>query len=82
MHPFIAIALAEDRRRFCPCGASAESARGLCRKCRARTAWRRHNTRPRRRFARRRFGRRARDRARILSDATTMFDPAGTEARL
>jgi hypothetical protein len=81
MHPFIAIAHAEDQCRFCPCGASPESARGLCRKCCARMTWRRHNARPRRRFARRRFGRRARDRARILSD-TTMFDPTGTEARL
>ena len=32
----------------CPCGARAEEKYGLCRKCRARAAWRRRTTRPRR----------------------------------
>jgi hypothetical protein len=32
----------------CPCGARAELAYGLCRKCQARAAWRRRVMRPRR----------------------------------
>jgi hypothetical protein len=40
-HPDLLAALAEDKRRQCPCGAMAEEAFGLCRKCHARFAWRR-----------------------------------------
>jgi hypothetical protein len=46
-------ALAEDRRRQCPCGAVAERPQGLCRKCRHRMLWRRKTARTSRRAARR-----------------------------
>jgi hypothetical protein len=73
-HPLIVTAVATtDRRRSCPCGAVTEHPGGLCRKCHARMAWRRHNTRLRRRTVRRRSGRRARDRARVLALAASMF---------
>jgi hypothetical protein len=32
----------------CPCGARADDMYGICRKCQARTAWRRRTMRPRR----------------------------------
>lgn len=38
------VALTEQRRRQCPCGAVAERPFGLCRKCQARNAWRRKIT--------------------------------------
>ena len=79
-HSLIIMAMAGDRRRFCPCGAVTEHPSGLCRKCHARMTWRRHNTRPRRRTTRRRSGRQARDRARVL--AASMFHPTGKEADL
>jgi hypothetical protein len=31
----------------CPCGARRDKPKGRCRKCRARSAWLRHNTRHR-----------------------------------
>lgn len=82
MNPPIIIALTEDRRRSCACGAAAGPSRGLCRKCQGRMAWRRRNARPRRRYARRRSGRQARDRARNLSFLTSRFRLAGAEAGL
>jgi hypothetical protein len=51
MHPQIIALLAEDKRRQFPCGAVAEHAHGLCRKCQARIAWRRRAGRSRRRAA-------------------------------
>lgn len=81
-HPLIVMTMADDRRRFCPCGAVTEHPSGLCRKCHARMAWRRHNTRPRRRTVRRRSGRLARDRARVLAMAASRFRPIGKEADL
>ena len=78
----ITIALAEDRRRFCACGAATEPPYGMCRKCHARTTWRRHNTRPRRHTVRRRSGRLARDRARALALTASMFRKVGKEADL
>jgi hypothetical protein len=81
-HLLIAMAMAADRRRFCPCGAVTEHPSGLCRKCHARMTWRRRNTRPRRRTTRRRSGRQARDQARVLAFAASMFHPTGKEADL
>jgi hypothetical protein len=46
-------ALAEDRRRQCPCGAVAGQPLGLCRKCHARMGWRRKTRQASRRAARR-----------------------------
>ena len=34
-HPILIAALAEDRRRWCPCGAAAQQRYGLCHECRA-----------------------------------------------
>jgi hypothetical protein len=47
------VAIAEQRRRQCPCGAVAEPLSGYCRKCQDRNAWRRRTTSTRRRAARR-----------------------------
>jgi hypothetical protein len=52
-HPDFIAALAHESRRQCPCGAVAEHSYGLCRKCRARVAWRRKATGTNRRTARR-----------------------------
>jgi hypothetical protein len=41
LHAYLAMTLAADRRRQCPCGAVAERQNSLCRKCQARAAWRR-----------------------------------------
>ena len=40
-HPILIAALAEDRRRWCPCEAAAQQRYGLCRECRAVAVWRR-----------------------------------------
>jgi hypothetical protein len=77
-YPLIIMAMASDRRRFCPCGAVTEHPSGLCRKCHARMTWRRHNTRPRRRTGHRRSGRQAR----VLALAASMFHPTEKEADL
>ena len=42
-HPILIAALAEDRRRWCPCGAAAQQRYGLCRTCRTVAVWR-HET--------------------------------------
>ena len=48
-HPILIAALAEDRRRRCPCGAVAQQPYGLCRECQAAAVWRRETTRTSRR---------------------------------
>jgi hypothetical protein len=67
----LTVILAEQKRRQCPCGAVADRPFGLCRKCQARNAWRRKTTSTRRKATRRRFGRRARNVARLFADAFT-----------
>ncbi len=47
-HPILIAALAEDRRRWCPCGASAQQRYGLCRECRAIAVSRRETEQMRR----------------------------------
>jgi hypothetical protein len=42
-HPILVAALAEDRRRWCPCGAAAPQRYELCRTCQAVAVWR-HET--------------------------------------
>ena len=69
MHPDFTAALARERHRQCPCGAVAERPWTLCRKCQARSAWRRRNTPTSRRAARRIARRQPRDRARLLAGA-------------
>jgi hypothetical protein len=40
-NPILIAALAEDRRRRCPCAAAAQQHYGLCRERQAAAAWRR-----------------------------------------
>ncbi len=47
-HPILIAALAEDRRRWCPCGAAAQQRYGLCRTCRTVAVWRRETEQTRR----------------------------------
>jgi len=56
----LAVILADQRRRQCPCGAVADRPFELCRKCQDRKTWRRKTTFARRKDKRRRLGRRAR----------------------
>jgi hypothetical protein len=46
-HPILVAALAEDRRRRCHCGATAQQRYGLCRECQAVAAWRQETVRTR-----------------------------------
>jgi hypothetical protein len=66
------VAIAEQRRHQCSCGAVAEPLSGFCRKCQDRNAWRRKTTSTRRKAARRRRRRRlvhrVRNVARFLAD--------------
>jgi len=39
-HQILVAALAEDRRRRCPCGGVAQQPHGLCRECQAVAVWR------------------------------------------
>jgi hypothetical protein len=73
LHPDLRFALAAEKRGHCPCGAVAESAYGLCRKCQARIAWHRKVTRTRRRDARRLTGRRARTLVRLLAETLALI---------
>jgi hypothetical protein len=47
-HPILVATLAEDRRRWCPCGAAAQQRDGLCRECQAVAIWRRETEQTRR----------------------------------
>ena len=68
-HPRPSAELTRDRLRQCPCGAVAEQLDRLCRKCKARMAWRRKTTRTSRRAARRLAARQANEGTRILPSA-------------
>jgi len=72
-HPRLIAALADDRRRPCPCGAVTEQLDRLCRKCHARMAWRRKTTRTSRRTARRLAARQANEGTRILASAMALL---------
>jgi hypothetical protein len=72
-HPNLLAALALDRVRQCPCGAMADRPYGLCRKCQARSAWRRKTSSKRRQAARRRVGRRIRNVARLLAGVMSLL---------
>ena len=50
-HPIRVAALAEDRRRHCPCGVVTQEPNGMCRGCRAAAASRHETARSRRRTA-------------------------------
>jgi len=72
-HPRLIAALADDRRRQCPCGAVAAQPERLCRKCDARMAWRRKTTRTSRRAARRLAAHQAHEGTRILASAMALL---------
>ena len=81
VHPNLIAALAEDRRKSCPCGAVTGQPCGLCRKCLARMVWRRRTSRPARRAVRRRADRPARDRAWVFAVAASMLRTIGKGAK-
>jgi hypothetical protein len=72
-HPDLIAALADDRRRACPCGGAAERPERLCRKCTARMSWRRKTTRTSRRAARRLAARQAHEGTRILASTMALL---------
>jgi hypothetical protein len=75
MHPDLLAALADDRRRRCPCGAVTEHSYSLCRKCHARVLWRRKTTRTSRRTSRHLAARQARAGARRFAHAMSLLNP-------
>jgi hypothetical protein len=81
VHPDLIAALAEDRRKSCPCGAVNGQAGGLWRECLTRTVWRRRINRPARHEPRRRSDRQARDRAWIFAVAASMLRTIGKGAK-
>ena len=77
----LAVILADQRRRQCPCGAVADRPFGLCRKCQDRDAWQRKTTTPRRKTSHRGFGRRVHDAARFLAGAVAVLTVNSNETR-
>ena len=43
MHPHLNVAVAQQRRTFCPCGAYTGRPNTLCRKCHHTALWLRHS---------------------------------------
>ena len=74
MHPYLLAALADERRRSCPCGAVTEHPYSLCRKCHARVLWRRKTTRTARRASRHLAHRQAREGARRFARAMSLLN--------
>ena len=81
MHPNLIAALAEDRRKSCPCGAVNGQAGGVCRECLTRTVLRRRIRRPARHAVRRRSDRPARDWACVFAVAGSMLRTIGKGAK-
>jgi hypothetical protein len=81
VNPNLIAALAEDRRKFCPCGAVSGQPCGLCCMCLARRIWRRHTSRPQRRAFRGRAGRQAPIRARIFAVVMSILRTFGKGAK-
>ena len=73
IRPDFVAALHMEKQRQCPCGAIAEHRYGLCRKCRARVAWRRHNAATSRRRSRRLAVRHVRNLAKLIVGATVLL---------
>ena len=74
----LAVILADQRRRQCPCGAVADRPFGLCRKCQDRKSWRRksestHRKSTHRKTGRRRISRRVHDIGRSLVGAPAVL---------
>jgi hypothetical protein len=68
----LAVILADQRRRQCPCGAVADRPFGFCRKCQDRNAWRRKTTSRSRKTARRSIARRTHNVAQFLIGSLAM----------
>jgi hypothetical protein len=81
VHPDLIAALAEDRRKSCPCGAMNGQPGGLCRKCLTRMVWRRHISQPARHRAPRRSDRQARGPTWIFAVAMSMLRIIGKGAK-
>jgi hypothetical protein len=81
VHPNLIAALAEDRRKSCPCGGVARQLHSPCRKCRTRLAWRRHTRRPPWGVRRRSVDRQTRASAWVVAAATSVLRVIGKEAR-
>jgi hypothetical protein len=81
MHPNLIAALAEDRRKSCPCGAVNRKVGGLCLECLSRTVLRRRIRRPARHAVRRRSDRPARDRTWVFAVAGFMLRTFGKGAK-
>ena len=81
MHPDLIAALAEDRRKSCPCSAVNGQAGGLCRECLTRTVWRRAISQPARHAIRRRCGWQARGPAWIFAVAACTLRTIGKGAK-
>ena len=80
MHPNLTTALAEDRRKFCTCGAVNGQRAVLCRMCRARRVWH-YSSRLPGRAVRRRAGRRTSGRAWIFPVAASTLRTIGKGAK-
>jgi hypothetical protein len=80
VHPNLITALAEDRRKCCPCGAFTEQSHNLCRRWLACMGWRRCTSRSSRRAVRHRAGRQTRGPARIFAVAASMLRTIGKGA--
>jgi hypothetical protein len=81
VHPNLIAALAEDRRKVCPCGAVTGQPCGLCRRCLARMDWRRCTSHPSRRAFRPRAGRQTRGPAWIFAVAASILRTVGKGAK-
>ncbi len=81
MCPNLIIALVEDRRRSCQCGAVTSQPQQPCRKCLAHTIWRRHASQCSRSTAKHQANRRSRAWSRIIATATAMLRIGAKGAR-
>jgi hypothetical protein len=73
VHPNLIAALAEDRRKCCPCGAVTDRPNRPRSKCCARVVLRRHTTRPPRSAVRRPTNRQTHARALAVAAARSML---------
>ena len=81
MHPDLIAALAEDRRKSCPCGAVTGQLCRLCHQCSGRMDWRRCTSRSSGRADHRRASRQARGLAWIFAVAASMLHTIGKGAK-
>ena len=73
VHPNLIAALAEDRRRSCPCGSIVSQPQQPCRKCLTRSIWRTYANQCTRSAAKDQASRYARAWAWMLATASSML---------